>query len=164
MNGNKLLIPKGSKVSGQYKQESLESGRVGVVWERVLTTDGLDIGLVSPGVDGLGAAGHPGHIDRHWGSRITAAVLISLIGDAVQIVSDKHVSDSSRTTTTINGTTGTVATQTNPYQSQTANTLQQLSRSALQEAANRQATITINQGELINIYASRDIDFSTVLP
>ena len=164
MNGNKLLIPTGSKVSGQYKQESLESGRVGVVWERVLTTDGLDIGLVSPGVDGLGAAGHPGHIDRHWGSRITAAVLISLIGDAVQIVSDKHVSDSSRTTTTINGTTGTVATQTNPYQSQTANTLQQLSRSALQEAANRQATITINQGELINIYASRDIDFSTVLP
>ena len=164
MNGNKLLIPKGSKVSGQYKQESLESGRVGVVWERVLITDGLDIGLVSPGVDGLGAAGHPGHIDRHWGSRITAAVLISLIGDAVQIVSDKHVSDSSRTTTTINGTTGTVATQTNPYQSQTANTLQQLSRSALQEAANRQATITINQGELINIYASRDIDFSTVLP
>ena len=164
MNGNKLLIPKGSKVSGQYKQESLESGRVGVVWERVLTTDGLDIGLVSPGVDGLGAAGHPGHIDRHWGSRITAAVLISLIGDAVQIVSDKHVSDSSRTTTTINGTTGTVATQTNPYQSLTANTLQQLSRSALQEAANRQATITINQGELINIYASRDIDFSTVLP
>ena len=84
MNGNKLLIPKGSKVSGQYKQESLESGRVGVVWERVLTTDGLDIGLVSPGVDGLGAAGHPGHIDRHWGSRITAAVLISLIGDHVE--------------------------------------------------------------------------------
>lgn len=164
MNGRKQLIPKGSKVSGQYKLESLESGRIGVVWERVLTADGLDIGLVSPGVDGLGSAGHKGHIDRHWGSRITAAVLISLIGDAVQIASDKHVSDRSRTTTQINGTTGAVTTQTNPYQSQTANTIQQLSKSALQEAANRPATVTINQGELINIYAARDIDFSSVLP
>lgn len=164
MTGNKMLIPKGSKVSGQYKLESLESGRVGVVWERVLTVDGLDIGLVSPGIDGLGATGHPGHIDRHWGSRITAAVLISMLGDTVQIVSDRHVSDKSRTTTTINGTAGATTTQTNPYQSQTANTIQQLARSALQEAANRQATVTINQGELINIYAARDIDFSTVLP
>lgn len=164
MTGNKMLIPKGSKVSGQYKLESLESGRVGVVWERVLTADGLDIGLVSPGVDGLGATGHPGHIDRHWGSRITAAVLISMIGDVVQITSDKHVSDKSRTITTINGTAGATTTQTNPYQSQTANTIQQLARTALQDAANRQATVTINQGELINIYAARDIDFSTILP
>lgn len=164
MNGSRILIPKGSKVSGQYKLESLESGRVGVVWERVLTADGLDIALVSPGVDGLGASGHKGHIDRHWGSRITAAVLISMIGDAVQIASDHHVSDRSRTTTSISGITGTVVTQTNPYQSQTASTIQELARSALQNAANRQATVTINQGELINIYAARDIDFSTVLP
>lgn len=164
MTGRKLLIPKGSKVSGQYKLESLESGRVGVIWERVLTADGLDIGLVSPGVDGLGTAGHQGHIDRHWGSRITAAVLISLMGDTVQIVSDRHVSDRSRTTTNVSSSAGTITTQTNPYQSQTANTIQQLSRTALQQTANRQATVTINQGELINIYASRDIDFSSILP
>ena len=164
MNGRKVLIPKGSKVSGQYKLESLDSGRVGVVWERVLTSDGLDIGLVSPGVDGLGASGHEGHVNRHWGSRITSAVLISLIGDAVQIAADRHAPSESRTTTTVYTDTGAVTQQTNPYQSQTAQTIQQLSKNALQEAANRPATVTINQGQLINIYASRDIDFSSVMP
>ena len=36
-------------------------------------------------------------------------------------------------------------------------------QNAVTQAANRRATVTINQGTLINIYASRDIDFSAVM-
>lgn len=164
MNGKNLLIPQGSKVSGQYKKENLTTGRVSVVWERVLTPNGLSIGLVSPGAGSLGSAGHKGRLNRHWGSRIAAALMISLLGDAVQIGSNHVAPEDSRRSTTIESSAGAVATQTDPFNSQTAKAVQQLSQQALQELAQRPPTITINQGQLINIYTARDIDFSSVLP
>lgn len=164
MSGKNLLIPQGSKVSGQYKKENLTTGRISVVWERVLTPNGLSIGLVSPGAGSLGSAGHKGRLNRHWGSRIAAALMISLLGDAVQIGSDRAVPKNSRRSTTIESSAGAVATQTDPFKSQTAKTVQQLSRQAIQELAQRRPTVTINQGQLINIYTARDIDFSSVLP
>lgn len=164
VNGENLLIPKGSRVSGQYKQENLTSGRVSVVWERVLTPNGLSVGLVSSGVGGLGSAGHKGRMSRHWGSRIAAALMISLLGDAIQIGSNKIVPDENRSSTTIESAAGAVATQVDPYNSQTAKAIQKISQQALQEMANRPPTVTIAQGQLINIYTARDIDFSSVLP
>ena len=161
--GRHVLIPRGSKISGQYKLDGVETGRVGAVWERVLTPNGLDVALGSPGVDGLGGAGHPGHVDRHWGSRLTGALLVSMMGDLVQIESNRFVSDSAKTTTTLSGVNGTAVQQVNPYQTQTAATLQQFAQNAVTQTANRRATVTINQGTLINIYASRDIDFSAVM-
>lgn len=164
VNGRTLLIDKGAKVTGQYKYENNDVARVAVVWERVLTADGLDVQLVSPGVDGLGAAGHPGHIERHWGSRIGSALLVSMLGDAFQIASAVHApAAASNSTTSISPETGAITRQVNPYQTRTADTLQGAARMALQNAANRPATVTLNQGELVTIYASRDIDFAGVL-
>ena len=85
------------------------------------------------------------------------------MGDLVQIESNRFVSDSAKTTTTLSGVNGTAVQQVNPYQTQTAATLQQFAQNAVTQAANRRATVTINQGTLINIYASRDIDFSAVM-
>ncbi|MDO5692740.1 MAG: TrbI/VirB10 family protein [Pseudomonadota bacterium] len=161
--GRHILIPKGSKISGEYKQGSAETGRVAVIWDRVLTPDGMDVSLSSPGADGLGAAGHPGHVDRHWGTRLGAAVLVSMISDLVQIQTNRMMSDKMKTTTTVAGTTGAVVQQTNPYQTQTAATLQSFAQSNLAQLANIPTTVSINQGELINIYTSRDIDFAAVL-
>ena len=164
LNGRTLLIDRGAKITGQYKYESNDVARIAVLWERVLTPDGMDVQLSSPGVDGLGAAGHPGHIDRHWGSRIGSALLVSLLGDAVQIASAVHApAAASNSTTALSPETGVITRQINPYQSRTADTLQSAARHALQGAANRPATVTINQGELVTIYASRDIDFAGVL-
>ena len=163
INGQRLLIEKGAKISGQYKAENNESGRIAVLWERILTPNGLDIFLASPGVDNLGGSGHPGDVDRHWVSRIGASVLISMMGDAFQIAASKYApSSASNTTTTVSSDTGAVTQQTNPYQSQTAQALQQAGRMALQSAANRPATITIPQGTVINVYVARDIDFVNV--
>lgn len=163
-NGKRLLVAKGSKISGQYRHEGLESGRVAVIWERILTPDGLDVSLASPGVDGLGGSGHPGNVDRHWGTRITSALLISLIGDAIQIGTATHMpaaAKSQNTTTTVEN--GSVSYQSSPYQTQTAQAMQRIAQNALQEAVGRPATITINQGEMVTIYSSRDIDFASVL-
>ncbi len=163
VNGYQVLIPAGSRVLGQYKLQELESGRVGAIWERILTPDGVAVDLHSLGTDGMGSAGHPGHVDKHWGSRLQAAILISLIGDLVQVQSNRLATQSARNTTTLSANGAVVAQQTNPYQSQTADTLQQQARSALQESAQRAATVTVNQGSLISIYTAKDVDFAPVL-
>lgn len=153
--GHKLLLPKGSKVTGQYNV--VPTGpRIGVIWDRVVTPNGFDVRLKSPGADNLGSSGHVGDYKSHWASRIGSAVMISLISDAMKYAAAEYGPSGSTTTTS-------TATQTNPYESTTAQTVQQAAQNALRNYAARPATVTINQGTIINIYTARDIDFSGVL-
>ncbi|QWP75096.1 TrbI/VirB10 family protein [Lysobacter sp. K5869] len=156
VNGRRLLLPKGSKVSGRYQNGNTDSKRVAVVWDRITTPTGLDVNMASPAVDNLGGAGIPGQYDAHWGSRIASALLISLISDAFKYAAAKNGPES---TTVTQG--GTVVTQ--PYESNTAQAMERLANQALDKSVNRPATITINQGTIVNIYVAKDVDFSPVL-
>lgn len=156
VNGRRLLLPKGSKVSGTYGSDNVSGPRVAVIWDRITTPTGLDINMASPGVDNLGGAGHPGHYDAHWGSRITSALLISLISDAFKYAGAKNGPE----TTTISNTGNELTT---PYESNTARTMERLAQQALEKGANRAPTITINQGTVVNVYVAKDVDFSSVL-
>jgi len=153
--GRRLLLPKGSKVLGKY-----DTGPVGdreaVIWDRVVTPNGVDVNMASPGVDNLGGSGHPGYVNSHWGSRIGSALLISMLSDAFKYEGEKHGP------TSTNISDGGVVTQS-PYQSNTAQTLQELSNQAVQASANRKPTLTINQGTVVNIYVAKDVDFSGVV-
>jgi type IV secretion system protein VirB10 len=153
-NGKRLLLPKGSKVLGKYDTVPA-TARVAVIWDRIVTPTGIDVNMASPGVDGLGGAGHPGYLDSHWGSRIGAALLISMLSDAFKYEGAKH---GPSTTALGNG----FAVQS-PYESNTARTLQSLSQQAVQQSANRPPTVTINQGAIVNIYVAKDVDFSGVV-
>lgn len=152
--GKRLLLPKGSKVLGKYEMEP-NGPRVAVIWDRIVTPTGIDVNMASPGVDTLGGAGHPGYYTAHWGSRIGAALLISLLSDAFKYEAAEH---GPRQTTISNG----VVTQS-PFESNTASTMQQLANSAVQRQANRPATVTINQGTVLAIYVAKDVDFSGVV-
>ena len=155
-SGKYMLIPKGSKVLGQYGFSSPTSGRLGVVWDRLITPDGVDVTLKSPGVDNLGAAGHMGKFQSHWGSRLASALLISMISDAFKYAGAEYGSQGKIETTNS-------STITNPYESETANTLKQQAINQLERNNMRPNTVTINQGSLINIYTAQDIDFSVVV-
>ena len=155
-SGIYMLIPKGSKVLGQYGFSSPTSGRLGVVWDRLITPDGVDVTLKSPGVDNLGAAGHMGKFQSHWGSRLASALLISMISDAFKYAGAEYGSQGKIETTNS-------STITNPYESETANTLKQQAINQLERNNMRPNTVTINQGSLINIYTAQDIDFSGVV-
>ncbi|HEX5737593.1 MAG TPA: TrbI/VirB10 family protein, partial [Hydrogenophaga sp.] len=72
VNGRRLLVDKGSKVTGEYKYVDENFDRIGIVWTRILTTTGLDVRIDSAGTDSLGGAGVPGIYDGHWGERIGA--------------------------------------------------------------------------------------------
>lgn len=153
--GRRLLLPKGSKVLGKY--DSGPTGdREAVIWDRVVTPNGVDVNMASPGIDNLGGSGHPGYLNSHWGSRIGSALLISILSDAFKYEGEKHGPQST------NISDGGVVTQS-PYQSNTAQTLQDLSNQAVQASANRKPTLTINQGTVVSIYVAKDVDFSGVV-
>lgn len=155
-SGKYLLLPKGSKVMGQYGSSNPTGPRMEVIWNRIITPEGIDVTLESPGVDNLGAAGHVGKFKSHWGSRLASALLISMISDAFKYAATEY-GPQGQTVTTSSSTT------TNPYESETANTLKQQAINQLERNNARPNTVTINQGTLINIYTAQDIDFSSVM-
>jgi type IV secretion system protein VirB10 len=154
INGRSLLLPKGSKIYGAYGGGP-SGERVAVVWDRITTPNGIDVAMSSPGVDQLGGAGHPGQYSAHWGSRITSALMISLLADAFKYAAAEHGPES--TTITNSG----LAIQS-PYESATARTMERLANEALSQR--RPPTVTINQGVVVSVYVAKDVDFSDVLP
>jgi type IV secretion system protein VirB10 len=154
-NGKHLLLPKGSKVMGSYSQEP-NGPRVAVIWDRIVTPTGIDVTMASPGVDNLGGAGHPGYYDAHWASRISTALLISMLSDAFKYEAAEHGPKSNAV-----GAGGVVVQE--PFESNTAQTVQNLANQAVRRAANRPATVTINQGTVVTIYVAKDVDFTAVL-
>lgn len=155
VNGKRLLLPRGSKVQGSYGRDELIGERVNVTWDRVTTPTGLDINMTSPGVDVLGSAGHPGHYNAHWGQRISSALLISILSDAFKYAAAEN---GPPTTAIGNG----VLVQ-NPYESTTARTMERMANMAMERNMSRPPTVTINQGTVVAIYVSRDVDFSSVI-
>ncbi|WP_242108056.1 TrbI/VirB10 family protein [Luteimonas aquatica] len=156
INGRKLLLPKGSKVLGAYDTEP-SGPRIAVIWDRITTPNGFDISMRSPGVDNLGSAGHPGKFNAHWPSKIASALMISLIADAFKYAAAEHGPTRNEISQ------GGVIVQS-PYESATARTMENLANQALQRSMSRPPTVTINQGTLLNIYVSKDVDFVGVIP
>jgi type IV secretion system protein VirB10 len=154
INGRSLLVPKGSKILGKYNAGLGGVRRVSVIWDRITTPNGIDINMASPGVDNLGGAGYAGQYDAHWGSRISSALLVSLISDAFKYAAAEHGPE----TTTI---TGSGLAVQSPYESATARTMERLANQALDNS--RPPTVTINQGTVVNVYVAKDVDFSGVL-
>ena len=113
--------------------------------------------MASPGIDNLGSAGHPGYYNAHWGSRITSALFISLLSDAFKYYGEK---EGPVTTTSY---PGAGAIYQEPFQSNTARNIERLANQAVEASANRAPTVTINQGTIVNVYVSQDVDFSGVL-
>jgi type IV secretion system protein VirB10 len=158
INGRRLLLPKGSKILGQYGSAEPSGPRMEVIWDRITTPTGIDVNLIAPGIDNLGSSGHPGQYSAHWASRITSALLISMISDAFKWAAAEH----GPSTTTVGLGSGIITEQ--PYESNTAQAMQKLSDQALERAGRRRATVTINQGTVVNVYVAKDVDFTSVLP
>lgn len=154
INGRRMLLDRGSKIYGTYKARP-KGNRIEVLWDRITTPNGYDVSMASPGVDPLGSAGYPGQLDAHWGSRITSALMISLLSDAFKYAAAKNGPESSTVTQ------GVVVT--NPYESNTANTIDRLANQAAEEGMAHAPTVTINQGSLVSVYVARDVDFTEVV-
>ncbi|WP_082473505.1 MULTISPECIES: TrbI/VirB10 family protein [Xanthomonas] len=156
INGRTLLLPKGSKIYGSYSGGPT-GRRVSVIWDRITTPTGIDVSMSSPGIDGLGGAGHPGQYDAHWGQRLSSALMISLLADAFKYAAAEYGPEQ----TTVSQTGVEVQS---PYESATARTMERIANDAATESMRRPATVTINQGSLVSVYVAKDVDFTNVLP
>jgi type IV secretion system protein VirB10 len=140
--GTRVLIPKGSRIFGEYKSD-LDSGqnRAQVIWTRLIRPDGVTIALNSPASDTLGRAGIKGRVNTHFGERLLGALLQSTI--------DFGVAVGSRAVTSNNGVFVSLP-----------GAVQSSSSQIVQPAP--KPTLTVRHGTRVAVFVARDLDFSGV--
>jgi type IV secretion system protein VirB10 len=140
-DGSTVLIPRGSRVIGQYKSGvALGASRVFVIWTRVIRPDGVTIQIGSPAADPLGRGGLEGTVNRHFFTRFGGSILMSVLNAGVAAVSNV------RTNSQIYIGSATEAAN--------------LANSA--KPSTTSPTIQTPQGAPVTIFVARDLDFSGV--
>jgi type IV secretion system protein VirB10 len=95
LGGGYLLIPKGSKLAGEYDAQ-VQNGqsRLRVIWTRLTLPSGKSIVLDKlPGADEQGMAGLQDGVDRHGGRVLAAAGLSTLLAIGSEAGSSGEESD-----------------------------------------------------------------------
>lgn len=140
-DGSTVLIPRGSRLVGQYKSAVAQGqSRAFVIWTRVIRPDGASIQIGSPAADTLGRAGLAGSVNRHFFQRFTNSVLLSVVNAAVAAVSRGS------------------NTQILIGSSQEATGL----AAALLPTQIVPPTIKVAQGTPVRVFVARDLDFTAV--
>jgi type IV secretion system protein VirB10 len=85
-DGSRVLIPRSSRLIGQYRS-GLAAGqtRVYVLWSRLIRPDGVSVAIASPGTDEAGTSGLTGDVKSHFFKRFGSAMLLSVVGAASAI-------------------------------------------------------------------------------
>ena len=139
-DGTTVLIPRGSKLMGQYRSGvALSQTRAFVVWSRVLTPDGVSIDIGSPGTDQLGRGGIEGETDTHFFERFGSAILLSVMGAGLNALTERN--------------TNTAIIIGSPQQAS------QVASIALQKNIDIPVTIKVAQGTPLQVFVTRDLDF-----
>jgi type IV secretion system protein VirB10 len=139
-DGRTVLIPRGSRVIGQYRSGvAVGQSRAFIIWSRVLRPDGASVQIASSGADPLGRAGLEGQVDRHFFSRFGGSALMSVISAGASALVGRP------STQVVIGSSGQAG--------------------ALASSVSAQGvppTIKVAQGSPIRIFVGRDLDFSAV--
>lgn len=145
-NGKVLLLERGSRLVGQYQSGQLRQGmkRIFLLWTRVETPKGVLVDLDSPSSDSVGRAGVDGHINNHFWQRFGAAMLVSVVDDALQAQQQQAQG-------------GNSVSFSNSNQA-----AQGLAATIAQSTVNIPPTLEQNQGSRVGIFVARDIYFGDV--
>lgn len=151
-SGRHLLIPRGSKIIGTYdNQVSYGQSRVLVIWSRIVFPDGSTLVLDNfKGADPSGYSGFKGKVNRHWGSIISSALLVSLLGAGVELASPQDNGDRD---------------ENNPRSilaENAAAAVAEAMSAIIQREVNRQPTIVVKPGYRFMIFVQRDVLFPRV--
>lgn len=88
-HGRKILIPKGSRVLGEYEPlDEQGAQRLQINWYRILTPDGINVKLDSETADAQGSAGMAGELDNRYVDRYGTALLFSSLSALAQLSVD----------------------------------------------------------------------------
>jgi len=136
-DGKKVLIPRGSRLIGEYQSDvAFGQNRALITWTRLLRPDGVTISLDSPATDTLGRGGVKASVNSHFWTRLGDAVL----GSAASI----------GTALGTRAATGTVIVSVPGSVQQSASQTQ---------AARVVPTLTMKPGTSISVFVARDLEF-----
>jgi type IV secretion system protein VirB10 len=142
-DGSTVLIPRGSRVIGQYKSAAAQGqSRAFVIWTRIIRPDGASIQIASSGTDSLGRAGLDGKVDRHFFEQFSGAILLTVLDAGVTSLAGQPSTQVVIGSSTGSAGLGAAAITPTPIS----------------------PTIKVPQGSPIRIFVARDLDFSTVGP
>ena len=140
-SGDQILIPRGSRLFGQYRSGiELNQKRILILWTRVLTPDGTSIEIASVGGDQLGRSGLTGIVDTKFAERFGGAALISLIGAAPAVAANS--TDNETASEVLEGVSGD---------------LEDAVGSVIAEQVSISPTIYIDQGASVTVLVDRDV-------
>ncbi|HEY9236538.1 MAG TPA: type IV secretion system protein VirB10, partial [Phenylobacterium sp.] len=146
-DGSRVLIPRGSRLVGQYKSAAaIGQTRAFVVWERIITPTGVTVDVGSPAADRVGRGGLAGEVDRHFFQRFGGSILLSVVNAGATALANAAAS-SGNTTVVI----------ASPAQAT------QVANQALEQQLNIPDTIKVDQGAPVQVFVARDLDFSAVV-
>lgn len=140
-DGRKILVPRGSRLIGQYDAD-LKRGqnRILVQWIRLLRPDGATIALDSGSADRLGRAGVKGRVNSKFLERFADAILRTSL-DVGAVLLTREISDG-----------GVVVALPNTVREAVPqNTEEQF-----------QPTLRVKQGAALSVFVARDLDFTPV--
>jgi type IV secretion system protein VirB10 len=138
-DGSRVLVPRSSRLIGQYKS-GMQAGqkRAYVIWTRLIRPDGASVALGSPAVGFGGETGIAGKVDSHFFEKFGSAMLLSVVGGLQAVASGG-------TTLVLGGGQSAAA-------------------AAVGQTGNIGPTVKVRQGEPIRVFTARDLDFSRVSP
>jgi type IV secretion system protein VirB10 len=141
-DGKAVLVPRGTRLIGQYKSGVAQGqSRAFVIWTRLIRPDGATVDLSSPATDALGRGGLAGDVDNHFLQRFGGAILLSLIDIGVA----SATAGASNTAIIVAGArTGDTAT------------------ASIAKDQSIAPTVKVPQGSPVRVFVSQDLDFSTV--
>jgi type IV secretion system protein VirB10 len=142
-DGTVVLLERGTKLVGETRGQVQQGmARIFVLWSEARTPTGVVVPLSSPGTDELGRSGLPGEVNRHFWERFGAAILMTVINGAVQGLVNSQ--NSSGSVVVSPSTTTDVMSE------------------VLKGTINIPPTVTKGQGDRIQVFVARDVDFRSV--
>ena len=139
-DGTKVLVPRSSRLIGQY-QSGLQNGqkRAYVIWTRLIRPDGASVNLASPAIGFDGTTGLAGKVSGDgFFKRFGSAMLLSVVGGVGSLATGGAAG------VLIGGASSSAAA------------------TAAQQDGQRGPTVRVRQGEPIRIFTARDLDFTSV--
>jgi type IV secretion system protein VirB10 len=137
-DGKNVLIPRGSRLIGEYRSEVGQGQKRAIItWTRLIRPDGMTIALDSPAVDTLGRGGVQASVDTHFFARLGDALLQSTVGIG-QALANRAV--------------------TGPVVVLPGNTVSAGSSVAV-PTGNYTPTLKVAPGKSISVFVARDLDF-----
>ncbi len=159
-SGNKVLIPKGSRLYGTYSSEIKRGqGRVRINWSRLIRTDGVDLAISSVAADQFGRAGISGEVDNKYNSILTNSLLTSVLAVGGVAAAQSLIGNQSTTTTTnpTQGSTTSTGNATNQALYDVTKTIVDTVGQIVNSALDLTPVIRVPQGTRITVIVNADI-------